>query len=192
MSSTKHGALIVFGSGPGIGRNVAALFAERGFSRIILLSRDTNRLKEDAVFVQKSSKATVDVVRIDLADTQNVRKALMEVDRLLSGTPLEAVLFNAARVGVSKMFEFAPEQLESDLRVSRGMLQHKGCYCLTRSCRYPSSACTRSLSGQCRSLSKSLNKGHTVQHFWSHLACCTKTHSRLCSLWHLERRLNTI
>ncbi|CAK3925222.1 Hypothetical predicted protein [Lecanosticta acicola] len=116
---SKHNALIVFGSGPGIGRNVAALFAERGFGKIILLSRDTNRMKEDAVFVQKSStKASVATIPIDLADTQNVRRALGEIDRQLSGTPLEAVLFNAARVGASKMFEFAPEQLEADLRIS--------------------------------------------------------------------------
>lgn len=118
--SSQHNALVVFGSGPGIGRNVAALFAERGFSKVILLSRDGNRLKEDANFV-KSARASVSVstITIDLADTDNVRTALGKVDLELEGTQLEAVLFNAARVGQSKILEFPAESLETDLRVSR-------------------------------------------------------------------------
>lgn len=117
--TSQHNALVVFGSGPGIGRNVAALFAERGFSKVVLLSRDGNRLKEDANFV-KSARAGVSVstITIDLADTENVRTALGTVDKELEGTSLEAVLFNAARVGQSTILEFPAESVETDLRVS--------------------------------------------------------------------------
>lgn len=115
---SQHNALVVFGSGPGIGRNIAALFAERGFSKVILLSRDASRLKEDANFV-RSARAGVSVtpVTIDLADTENVRKALESIDKELGETPLEAVLFNAARVGQSQILEFPAESVEVDLRV---------------------------------------------------------------------------
>lgn len=116
--TSQHNALVVFGSGPGIGRNVAAVFAERGFSKVVLLSRDGNRLKEDANFV-KSARAGVSVstITIDLANTENVRKALQNVEKELEGTSLLAVLFNAARVGQSKILEFPAESVETDLRV---------------------------------------------------------------------------
>lgn len=115
---SPKGALAIFGSGPGIGRNVAALFAERGFEKVILLSRDIKRLKQDAEFVNsKAGNAQVSTIQIDLADTMNVQQALKEVDSVLQGTPLEALLYNAARVGMSKFGEFSPGELEGDLRV---------------------------------------------------------------------------
>lgn len=117
---SPKGALTVFGSGPGIGRNVAALFAERGFDKIILLSRDVKRLKEDANFVRSARKdASVSTIQIDLADDKTVQMALKELDSVLQGMPIEAVLYNAARVGASKFGEFTPEELSSDLRVRR-------------------------------------------------------------------------
>lgn len=115
---STHGALLVFGSGPGIGRNVAALFAERGFSKVVLLSRNTDRLKEDVDFVKsKASSAEVITVKIDLASPDAVRKALDEVDDRLGNDPVEAVLYNAARVGKSEMLRFPAEDLQQDLQV---------------------------------------------------------------------------
>ena len=103
--SSQHKALVVFGSGPGIGRNVTSLFAERGFSKVILLSRDANRLKEDASFVKSAAEGvSVSTTTIDLADTEDVRKALGEVERELEGTQLEAVLYNAARGGRARFW----------------------------------------------------------------------------------------
>lgn len=119
--TSRHNALVVFGSGPGIGRNVAKLFAERGFSKVILFSRDASRLKEDAAFVRSAGKEVdVETIAIDLADTGNVESVLGKVDNQLGSTPLEAVLFNAARVGQSKILEFPAEQVEADLKV-RGL-----------------------------------------------------------------------
>jgi NAD(P)-dependent dehydrogenase (short-subunit alcohol dehydrogenase family) len=117
MSST-HNALLVFGSGPGIGRNVATLFAERGFRKVLLMSRDKQRLAQDAHLV-RSAGAGVDVqaITVDAADTDSVRQALEKADEALGGTPLEFVLFNTARTGPSKFFDFSAEELEADLRV---------------------------------------------------------------------------
>ena len=117
MSSTHH-ALLIFGSGPGIGRNVAVLFAERGFRKVILMSRNKQRLAEDADLV-RSARAGVDVqgITVDAADTDSARQALEKADEALGATPLEFVLFNTARTGPSKFFDFSAEELEADLRV---------------------------------------------------------------------------
>ncbi|KXS94555.1 hypothetical protein AC579_4475 [Pseudocercospora musae] len=122
MAEVKK-ALVVFGSGPGIGRNVAAVFAEGGFSKIILLSRDKARLSEDVKFVQaaaeeKEVKTSVDGLPIDLSDTGKVRETLTNLDMLLARHRLEAVLYNAARVGKSKLFEFSAVDMETDYRIS--------------------------------------------------------------------------
>ncbi|KAH0381473.1 NAD(P)-binding protein, partial [Aureobasidium melanogenum] len=115
----SRGALVVFGSGPGIGRNVAAVFAERGFQKIILLSRNETRLSQDADFVRAASAgASVDVIEYDGANMESVRAGLEEVEKIMGDVPLECVLFNHARLGPSKFFEFTVEELEIDLQVS--------------------------------------------------------------------------
>lgn len=120
--SHKHGAIVVFGSGPGVGRNVAALFAERGFEKVVLLSRDATRLVQDAEFVRSASSGTsVYEIPVDLGDLQQTEKCLRQVDESLAGTPLECVLFNAARLGKSEFFDFSPAVLERDLRVRKGL-----------------------------------------------------------------------
>lgn len=114
----KHGALVVFGSGPGVGRNVAALFAERGFKKVILMSRDAERLQQDAAYVKSSSSTTgVYEIPIDLSDSRSIESSLQQVNSSLEDTPLECVLYNAARTAKSQFFDFDPESLASDLRV---------------------------------------------------------------------------
>lgn len=116
--SSSHGALIVFGSGPGVGVGVATLFAERGFEKIILLSRNATRLADDAEKIRSArAGTTVHEVSADLGDAEQVQKGLKKVEDCLDGTPLECVLFNAARLGQSKLFEFSPANLGSDLQV---------------------------------------------------------------------------
>ena len=116
---SQHGALVVVGSGPGIGSHVAALFASQGFHKVVLMSRNGERLKEDADFVKSKAKGVdVDIVTIDLADSDEVAKALSEVDKCLADSPLECLLFNAARIGPSKMLEWTAKELRNDLEVS--------------------------------------------------------------------------
>lgn len=116
--SPTHNALIVFGSGPGIGRNVAALFAERGFGKVLLMSRNKERLAQDADFVRSaSSGVNVQEITVDAADSDSVRQALEKANKALGDTPLEFVLFNAARLGPSKFFDFSAEELEADFKV---------------------------------------------------------------------------
>lgn len=116
----QHGALVVFGSGPGVGRNVAALFAERGYAKVIVMSRNAERLKQDGDVVRAAKPDTsVEEITVDMGDAEQVQASLKKVESALdeSGVALEAVLFNAARTASSKFFEFPVEELGNDLRV---------------------------------------------------------------------------
>lgn len=116
-----HGALVVIGSGPGIGRTTAAHFASQGFQHIYLLSRDKTRLAEDAKVVSAAnSSAKVETRQIDLgADEAAVQRVLKELSDKLNtvGAALEVVLYNAARVGPSLILEAEAKQLTDDLKV---------------------------------------------------------------------------
>lgn len=121
--SSAHGAIIVFGSGPGVGRNVAAHFAERGFEKVILMSRNSTRLAQDADVVRSARNGTsVYEIPVDAGNIEHVRQSLARAEESLKGTPLECVLFNAARTGKSEFFEFSAESLENDLKVCRRLL----------------------------------------------------------------------
>ena len=116
--SSSHGTLFVVGSGPGIGSNVAKVFAERGFKQVILASRNGERLSKEVEEVKAAASGVkVDAVTMDLGDKISIKQALEQADKHLSGNVLEAVLFNAARVGPSKLLEHTPEQIESDIHV---------------------------------------------------------------------------
>lgn len=118
-SSQTHGALVVVGSGPGIGVHVAAAFASHGFEKIILLSRNAARLIQDAESVKEKSgsDASIHTVPTEIANTEELKKSLAEVDKVLEDTPLECVLFNAARVAPSKLLDFPVNEIEFDLNV---------------------------------------------------------------------------
>jgi NAD(P)-dependent dehydrogenase (short-subunit alcohol dehydrogenase family) len=117
--TSKHGALVVVGSGPGIGQHVASVFAEHGFEKVILMSRNKERLAKDARAVRSACGSVhVDEIAVDCADAESVRVALEAVDKSLGQTPLECVLYNAARLGPSHFFDFPAESLEADLQVS--------------------------------------------------------------------------
>ncbi|KAL1608140.1 hypothetical protein SLS60_003079 [Paraconiothyrium brasiliense] len=117
MSSTR--AIVAFGSGPGIGNHVSAEFVSKGFSHVILLARNEQRLKnEDAAFVSKaSSNVRVDTLRLDLSDLSSIPGILKKIDELTKGEELEVVFFNAARIKPSGVLEVAVEEIEEDFKV---------------------------------------------------------------------------
>ena len=113
-----YGALVVIGSGPGVGHHVATLFAERGFQRVILMSRNRGRLLQDAEAVRSvNPDVRIDEIVLDAADDDSVREALLQANESLQNTVLECVLFNAARPGSSKLFDFPVKLVEADLKV---------------------------------------------------------------------------
>jgi NAD(P)-dependent dehydrogenase (short-subunit alcohol dehydrogenase family) len=157
--TSKHGALVVVGSGPGIGQHVATVFAEHGFEKVILMSRNKDRLAKDADAVRLAcSRAHVDEIVLDCAEAGSVRRALEAVDNSLGQTPLECVLYNAARLGPSHFFDFSAESLEADLQVgpaSRALHIYAEYPAHARLTRYALLACTPSRTGPCPNSSKS-------------------------------------
>ena len=121
MSTTASNALVLFGSGPGIGLHVAARFAQNQFQHVILLSRDRSRLEKYADEVRAARPGVrVTVIACDLSEQQSVQEALSTIDQVLQddGTTLEVVCFNAARVQPTDLLATAPEEYENDFRAS--------------------------------------------------------------------------
>ena len=115
----QHGALVIVGSGPGVGSHVAVRFARSGFKRVVLMSRNLVRLRVDAVVVQATAPTTqVDIVAIDLSKMNSVRRALVEVDRRIDGSGLECVVYNASRIIRSELLAPPVEELQHDMHVS--------------------------------------------------------------------------
>lgn len=97
---------------------MAALFAKRGFEKVIVMSRNADRLEQDADAVRSAnSQTSVREIPVDMGNLEHVRESLKKVEEALKETSLECVLFNAARTGKSEFFEFSPEQLGNDLNV---------------------------------------------------------------------------
>jgi NAD(P)-dependent dehydrogenase (short-subunit alcohol dehydrogenase family) len=118
MSASKRGSLVVIGSGPGIGLNVASTFAANGFSRIYLISRNEKRLESDkATVLARSGRQNVNIETLsaDISDIDSLRAALQKIDN--RSYPVEAVFFNAARVEASSLLQYPIEEVERDFRV---------------------------------------------------------------------------
>ncbi|KAF2786654.1 NAD(P)-binding protein [Melanomma pulvis-pyrius CBS 109.77] len=110
--------IVVFGSGPGIGNHVASSFAAHGFTHVILLARNTERLSTDAAFVKSASpNVNVTTLRLDLADLSSIPSVLSKIEDL--APELEVVFFNAAVVKFTGTALDAPvSELETDFKVT--------------------------------------------------------------------------
>lgn len=109
-------ALVLFGSGPGIGNHVAAAFAAKGFNHIILVARNTSRLGDDAAFVKsKASGVKIDTLSLDLSDISAIPATLQKIEEL--APEIEVVYYNAAVVKPNPVLEVPIEEMEKDFRV---------------------------------------------------------------------------
>ena len=111
--------LVVIGSGPGIGVQVACTFSVRGFTHIALISRNEARLQEDRNKVLESVQergysCQVKTWACDISDLAALKSTLKETEDFGS---LECVLFNAARVAHTPPLEETIENMEQDFRV---------------------------------------------------------------------------
>ncbi|KAF2095259.1 NAD(P)-binding protein [Rhizodiscina lignyota] len=113
-----RGALIVIGSGPGIGRSVASAFASNGFTRIFLIRRNAQGLEDDkaTVIATAGKDIRVDTIVADISDQQALAKALQQIEE--EKYVIECVFFNAARVEPSEMLKFPIEEIEHDFRTT--------------------------------------------------------------------------
>lgn len=111
--------LVVVGSGPGIGSATAAVFASHGFSKVVLIARNADRLREDCRVVEDAARQAgksvhVGCYAVDVTDTNAYR---MILDKVAKFGSLECVFFNAARVEQSVLLEKSVEDVEYDFKV---------------------------------------------------------------------------
>lgn len=125
MASTQDSTLVVIGSGPGIGSSTAAEFAQKGFDKVVLVSRNADRLKEDCLAVEKAAQdaqrnVSVKSWAVDITDVSAYEKVLGEISNY--GT-LECLLFNAARVQTSDIMKEPLEEMELDFKVCQSICE---------------------------------------------------------------------
>jgi NAD(P)-dependent dehydrogenase (short-subunit alcohol dehydrogenase family) len=115
MASAR--TLLVVGSGPGIGRAVATLFASKGYSNVVLIARSTESLAQEKAALEQAvgAEAKINTYAVDITDTAALTKALDSADREF-GIP-ECVFFNAARVLPSAFFQHDVKDIEYDFKV---------------------------------------------------------------------------
>lgn len=126
MSSTKDSTLVVIGSGPGIGSATASYFAQKGFDRVVLISRSPDRLREGCLAVEAAAQkahrsVSVGTWAVDITDTSAYQEVLARVAEF--GT-LECLFFNAARVQPSQLLEETVEEMEYDFKVRYHTVHH--------------------------------------------------------------------
>lgn len=120
MPPERHGALVIFGSGPGIGVHVASRFARGGLEKVILLSRDAARLRNDAFIVYSNApQVEVSTVAADLASQTEVQRALRKIGDILGDTPIECIHYNAAKASRTFLLEESAADLRTNLEVRR-------------------------------------------------------------------------
>jgi NAD(P)-dependent dehydrogenase (short-subunit alcohol dehydrogenase family) len=118
MTTARHGALVVFGSGPGIGVHVAARFARGGFEKVILWSRDAARLRNDAFIVYSNApQVEVSTVAADLASPADLQRALRRIGDILGDTPVECIHYNAAKASRTFILDESAADLRANLEV---------------------------------------------------------------------------
>jgi len=118
MSSRSDNAIVVIGSGPGIGTNTAAVFAAKKFNKVALVARNPAQLEKDAATVTSAAdgNVTVKTYSTDVIDPAKFTETLKQISQDL-GT-VEVVLYNAAIVAESRHIEVSDEELIRDFKIS--------------------------------------------------------------------------
>jgi NAD(P)-dependent dehydrogenase (short-subunit alcohol dehydrogenase family) len=91
--------ILITGAARGIGRELAMRAAARGDMVFAVVRKQSDRARF-------APQANLHVVLMDVADTQSVEDAFLEVDRLLAGRPLDAII-NAAAISRPSVIEIA-------------------------------------------------------------------------------------
>jgi NAD(P)-dependent dehydrogenase (short-subunit alcohol dehydrogenase family) len=123
MVETTPKVLVVVAAGPLIGVGVAALFAQKGFTHIALLSRNAERLQEDAKkgglpVGAGEKKIIIKTYSADVTIPESLNSALRKVEADF-GAP-EVVVYNGARVSLASLSNWdtwSEEEMVTDFRV---------------------------------------------------------------------------
>lgn len=128
----SNNTLVIIGTGPGIGRSVACLFATKRYSRVGLIARRSESLETERLVLEKAVKGVVvKTYAVDVADRDALAGAMDEVRGDL-GQP-ECIFYNAARVTQSKALDCSLDEVEYDFKVNHGMFAVPDTSLLTKS-----------------------------------------------------------
>ncbi|KAK1242366.1 hypothetical protein MKX07_000352 [Trichoderma sp. CBMAI-0711] len=118
MSPRSDNAVVIIGSGPGIGTNTAAVFAANKFNKVALVARNPVQLDKDAESVRASvdGNITVKTYSTDVIDPAQFTTTLKQISQDL-GT-IEVILYNAAIVSQSRHFQVTDDELIRDFKIS--------------------------------------------------------------------------
>ncbi|KAL6872118.1 dehydrogenase [Trichoderma novae-zelandiae] len=118
MSSRSNNAVVIIGSGPGIGSHTAAISASNRFNKVALVARNPVQLEKDAAFVNAAAPGLVEVKTYptDITDSERLANTLEQITNDL-GTP-EFVLFNAAIIALTPLLDFDDESILQDFKIS--------------------------------------------------------------------------
>jgi short-subunit dehydrogenase len=128
----------VIGAGPGLGRAVAAAFADRG-DHVVLLARDARRLADIAASLRSGAGGEVGTVGADASDEVSLRAAFTEIrDRYGEPTVLvhnpsiaveapptrttQAALIDGVRLAAGSLLVAAQEVAPAMRRAGRGTI----------------------------------------------------------------------
>jgi NAD(P)-dependent dehydrogenase (short-subunit alcohol dehydrogenase family) len=102
MSPAATGGVVVTGASTGIGNACAVHLDRIGFRVFAGVRRD-----EDAERIRSSGSERLVPVRIDVTDSESIRRAAAEVESALAGEPLKGLVNNAG-IAVSGPVEYLP------------------------------------------------------------------------------------
>lgn len=114
---SQEKTIVVIGSGPGIGRAIATLFASKRYGNVVLMARRASQLEEEKKSLMSAFGASVNIetFALDVVDSEALLQALAAAE-LRFGRP-ECIFYNAARVLPSQLFEHKVEDIEYDFKV---------------------------------------------------------------------------
>ncbi|KAL7819487.1 NAD(P)-binding protein [Trichoderma aethiopicum] len=121
MSPRSDNAIVIIGSGPGIGTNTAAVFAANKFNKVALVARNPTQLDKDAESVKSAANNNFNNIIVktystDVIDPAQFTTTLKQISQDL-GT-VEVVLYNAALVSNSRHLEVTDDELIRDFKIS--------------------------------------------------------------------------
>lgn len=121
MVSKTDSPLVILGSGPGIARSVATIFAQKRHGKIALIARRPESLEEERKAVQDAAgvDVTVNTYATDISDISALQDTLSKIEADL-GEP-EVILFNAARVVQQPILEHPLEEMDLDWKVTTSL-----------------------------------------------------------------------
>lgn len=121
MSSSIQPALLLIGSGPGIGLSTATLFATKKSKSVGIISRNASRLAQDQQAIEEEalksgSEVKVSCWSVDITKPEPFENVLKLAKETLGN--ITCVIFNAARVAPSELLKFPEEEIMEDFKAS--------------------------------------------------------------------------